>query len=148
MFRLKALSERPDEAIAIAADHAPYLAKLNAIGADVSRPDAVIEQAHGLCAAVSAGSEDAFKGLRQAKKLAHLAIAAKDLSGQAELAENPPKEPLSEAPVTDDLDQDDTVLVAEAEGDAQAPEAAPDMDEPDFIPPAPRRMTFHTEDTA
>lgn len=87
MFRLKALSERPDEALAIAAEHAPYLAKLNALGADISDPGAVLENAHALCAAVSAGSEDAHKALRQAKKLAHLAIAAKDLSGQAELAE-------------------------------------------------------------
>lgn len=87
MFRLRALSDKPDEAIAIAADHAPYLAKLFALGADVSRPDDMLERAHAICTAVSDGSEDANKGLRRAKQLAHLAIAAKDLSGQAELAE-------------------------------------------------------------
>lgn len=87
MFRLRALSERPDEAIAIAADHAPYLAKLSALGADVSRPEALLTQAYDLCDAVSDGSEDANKALRQAKKLAHLAIAAADLCGQSDLSE-------------------------------------------------------------
>lgn len=87
MFRLRALSERPDEAIAIAADYAPYLAKLNALGADVSQPQALLEQAYELCDAVSNGSEDANKALRQAKQLAHLAIAADDLCGQRGLSE-------------------------------------------------------------
>lgn len=86
MFRVSALSERPDEAISIAANHAPYLAKLAALDADLAAPDRVLEQAHTLCADVAAGSEDANSGLRKAKQLAHLAIAAKDLAGQNDLA--------------------------------------------------------------
>lgn len=87
MFRLRALSDRPDEAIRIAAEHAPYLAKLQTREIDLTAPDQVIAAAHDLCAGVSEMPDQIMTTLRTAKAMAHLAIAANDLSGQAGLAE-------------------------------------------------------------
>ncbi|MEL6826131.1 MAG: bifunctional [glutamine synthetase] adenylyltransferase/[glutamine synthetase]-adenylyl-L-tyrosine phosphorylase [Pseudomonadota bacterium] len=86
MFHLRALSDRPEEAIRIAADHAPYLAKLQSIEVDLSNPDQVITDAHAMCAAVSEQPDQVMSQLRQAKARAHLAIAANDLSGRADLS--------------------------------------------------------------
>lgn len=85
MINLRALSEKPDAAVAIAAVHAPYLAKLQSLGLDVTDPAALLASAHALCDAAAAGSDNPMRDLRQAKQRAHLAIAAADLSGQATL---------------------------------------------------------------
>ncbi|GAB5454222.1 MAG: bifunctional [glutamine synthetase] adenylyltransferase/[glutamine synthetase]-adenylyl-L-tyrosine phosphorylase [Henriciella sp.] len=85
MINLRALSEKPDAAVAIAAAHAPYLAKLQSLDLDVTDPAALLASAHALCDVVAVGSEDPMRDLRQAKQRAHLAIAAADLSGQATL---------------------------------------------------------------
>jgi glutamate-ammonia-ligase adenylyltransferase len=87
VLRLEALSDQPAEAIELAAAHAPYLELLNRTGLDLTRPDTVFQSAIETCAQVGAGDGDAMSDLRQAKKAAHLAIAATDLSGQASLSE-------------------------------------------------------------
>lgn len=85
MFRLRALSERPDEAIRLAAEHAPYLARLYALELDLADPSAVLNEAHALCARPGDTSAEVNASLRRAKAMAHLAIAADDLSGRADL---------------------------------------------------------------
>lgn len=87
MFRLSALAETPEAAIARAAEHAPYLAQLQTRVEEISDPVANLEQAHALCLGVREGSENAASDLRQAKKLAHLSIAAMDLSGRWTVSE-------------------------------------------------------------
>ncbi len=87
MFNLLALSDQPVEAVARAAAHAPYLQKLQGLSDDLATPEAVLNEAMDLCRAVAAGERDPFADLRRAKKLAHLAIAANDLSGRATLSE-------------------------------------------------------------
>lgn len=85
MFRLAALSDRPEQAILQAAEQAPYLARLSHCTDQMAAPDLVLAEAHALCAAVSDDAQDveaAMAGLRRAKQLAHLAIAGMDLSGQ------------------------------------------------------------------
>lgn len=86
MFHLRALSDRPEEAIRLAADHAPYLAKLQAMDVDLSNPDKVIAEVHDMCAAVADEPDQVMSRLRRAKAMAHLAIAANDLSGRADLS--------------------------------------------------------------
>ena len=87
MLNLRALSDTPEEAVAIAAEQAPYLAKLQSLELDVTDPRALLASAHALCEQVAAGSADPLRDLRDAKHRAHLAIAASDLSGQASLEE-------------------------------------------------------------
>lgn len=87
MLNITALSADPEDALAIAAKHAPYLAKLLDLGADLQAPKDLLQEAHRLCDAVARGEGDAVIDLRTAKKRAHLAIAAADLSGQATLEE-------------------------------------------------------------
>ncbi len=87
MLRLKPLSDQPAEAIALATEHAPYLAMLSQHEFDLSAPSRLLESALQTCANVAAGEGDAVADLRRAKKAAHLAIAAADLSGQNELAQ-------------------------------------------------------------
>lgn len=87
MLRLTALSDQPAEAIELAEEHAPYLELLNRTGLDLTRPDTLFQSAIETCARVGAGDGDAMSELRQAKKAAHLAIAAADLSGQTSLSE-------------------------------------------------------------
>ena len=84
MLRLKALSDQPAEAIELAVEHAPYLAMLNKEELDLTRPDDLLQSAFQICAKVGAGEGDAMPDLRHAKKAAHLAIAAADLSVSAE----------------------------------------------------------------
>lgn len=86
-MNITALSADPEDALAIAAKHAPYLAKLLDLGADLQVPNELLQEAHRLCEAVARGEGDAVIDLRTAKKRAHLAIAAADLSGQATLEE-------------------------------------------------------------
>ncbi|MEM7330333.1 MAG: bifunctional [glutamine synthetase] adenylyltransferase/[glutamine synthetase]-adenylyl-L-tyrosine phosphorylase [Pseudomonadota bacterium] len=86
MFRVRALSDRPDEAIRIAAAHAPYLAKLQTLGIDLSGSDQVIADALKLCQTAPETPDQVDTILRTAKKMSHLAIAANDLSGRADLA--------------------------------------------------------------
>lgn len=86
MFRIRALSEYPEKAIALAAEHSPYLARLAASESDVSNPDLLLQRAHEICDEVAAAGEDPFARLRHAKKIAHLAIAANDLSGRSDLS--------------------------------------------------------------
>ncbi|MEL6415039.1 MAG: glutamine-synthetase adenylyltransferase, partial [Pseudomonadota bacterium] len=85
MLNLRALSDRPEEAVAIAAEHAPYLAKLQSFELDMADPAALLASAHALCDQVAAGSDDPMRDLRDAKHRAHLAIAAADLGGKATL---------------------------------------------------------------
>ena len=85
MLNLQALSDKPVEAVAMAAEHAPYLAKLQSLNYDLDDPAALLASAHALCSEVASGASDAMRDLRQAKQRAHLAIAATDLSGQASL---------------------------------------------------------------
>lgn len=87
MLNITALSADPEDALAIAAKHAPYLAKLLDLGADLQVPNELLQEAHRLCEAVARGEGDAVIDLRTAKKRAHLAIAAADLSGEATLEE-------------------------------------------------------------
>ena len=87
MLRLSYLSDQPAEAIARAAEHAPYLAQLQSAFEGTIEPGQLLAQAHQLCADVASGDAEAAPSLRQAKKAAHLAIAALDLSGQADLAQ-------------------------------------------------------------
>ena len=87
MFRVRALSDRPDEAIRIASAHAPYLAKLSALEIDVSAPTRTLSNAHAMCATLLEAPDQVLPTLRKAKAMAHLAIAANDLSGQANLSE-------------------------------------------------------------
>jgi glutamate-ammonia-ligase adenylyltransferase len=87
LLNLRALSDKPEEAVAIAAKHAPYLAKLQSFEFDLADPAALLASAHALCSEVAAGASDPMPHLRQAKQRAHLAIAAADLSGQASLEE-------------------------------------------------------------
>ncbi|MEL7113867.1 MAG: glutamine-synthetase adenylyltransferase, partial [Pseudomonadota bacterium] len=87
MFNLLALSDQPVEAVALAAAHSPYLGKLQTLTDGLSVPEAVLEQAMALCASVMAGEGDPFADLRRAKALAHVAIAASDLSGRASLSQ-------------------------------------------------------------
>ena len=87
MFRLRALSESPDDAIRLAAEQAPYLAKLASLGIDLTDPNAVLAQAHALCASPGESRAEVNAALRQAKSMAHLAIAANDLSGRAGLSQ-------------------------------------------------------------
>ncbi|MEL6858521.1 MAG: bifunctional [glutamine synthetase] adenylyltransferase/[glutamine synthetase]-adenylyl-L-tyrosine phosphorylase [Pseudomonadota bacterium] len=87
MFRLTALSEDPKNAIAFAAEHAPYLAQLQTKLDGTIDPAFLLDQARALCRATKAGEVEAEPCLREAKQAAHLAIAALDLSGQADLAE-------------------------------------------------------------
>lgn len=86
-MNITALSADPEDALSIAAKHAPYLAKLLDLGADLQVPNELLQEAHRLCEAVARGEGDAVIDLRTAKKRAHLAIAAADLSGQATLEE-------------------------------------------------------------
>ena len=86
MFRVRALSDRPDEAIRVASAYAPYLAKLQALDIDFTDPDRTLSAAHEMCAAVRETPDQVMSTLRTAKAMAHLAIAANDLSGQADLA--------------------------------------------------------------
>ena len=85
MINLLALSDQPVEAVALAADHSPYLNKLQSVTDALATPHQVLSEAMDLCRAVAAGEGDPFTELRRAKKLAHLAIAASDLSGRASL---------------------------------------------------------------
>ncbi|MHA7901222.1 MAG: bifunctional [glutamine synthetase] adenylyltransferase/[glutamine synthetase]-adenylyl-L-tyrosine phosphorylase [Henriciella sp.] len=87
MLSLHALSNQPVEAMARAAEYAPYLAKLAEIDVDLADPAIVLAEAFSICSAVTAGDADPGPSLRRAKKLAHLAIAAADLSGQHSLTE-------------------------------------------------------------
>lgn len=86
MFRLRALSECPDDAIRLAAEQAPYLAKLSSQSFDLSDPNALLAQAHAICESPGEGAAEVNAALRRAKAMAHLAIAANDLSGQADLS--------------------------------------------------------------
>jgi len=85
VFQIRPVSDRPDAAIDLAAQHAPYLARLRSDGYDLKDANAVIDAAHKLCTAVAEREEAAAPGLRLAKRMAHLAIAANDLSGQNDL---------------------------------------------------------------
>ncbi|MEO1322161.1 MAG: bifunctional [glutamine synthetase] adenylyltransferase/[glutamine synthetase]-adenylyl-L-tyrosine phosphorylase [Pseudomonadota bacterium] len=85
MFRLRALSDRPEEAIRIASAHAPYLAKLSLEDVDLSDPDRVLRDTLRQCDAIRSGAGEAMSELRIAKRRAHLAIAASDLSGRKDL---------------------------------------------------------------
>lgn len=87
MLNLRALSDTPEEAVALAAEQAPYLAKLQSLEFDLADPVALLASAHALCSEVAAGASDPMRDLRQAKQRAHLGIAASDLSGQATLEE-------------------------------------------------------------
>ena len=87
LLNIRALSSRPEDAIAIAAEQAPYLAKLQSLDLEVADPSALLASAHALCEQVAAGIADPMRDLRDAKQRAHLAIAALDLSGQATLEE-------------------------------------------------------------
>ena len=71
----------------MASEHAPYLAMLNQSRPDLSTPQTLFDHAIETCAQVAAGEGDAMLDLRQAKKAAHLAIAAADLSCQKSLSE-------------------------------------------------------------
>lgn len=85
MFRLRALSDRPAEAIRLASEHAPYLSKLSADPVDLSDPDRILQDALSQCESVRSGTGDVMADLRVAKRHAHLAIAANDLSGRKDL---------------------------------------------------------------
>lgn len=87
MLNLRRLSEHPVEALALASEHAPYLAKLQDMNVDLTNPDQVLRQAMQQCERISEGEGEPFADLRKAKKLAHVAIAANDLSGRSSLSE-------------------------------------------------------------
>nr|WP_070958789.1 bifunctional [glutamine synthetase] adenylyltransferase/[glutamine synthetase]-adenylyl-L-tyrosine phosphorylase [Hyphomonas sp. Mor2] len=87
MLKPIAISEDPAIAIEAAAQHAPYLASLVQVIDGAGNPDALLQTAYAACGAVSEGGEDDARALRLAKKQAHLAIAAGDLSGTYTLAE-------------------------------------------------------------
>ncbi|MFN3212273.1 MAG: bifunctional [glutamine synthetase] adenylyltransferase/[glutamine synthetase]-adenylyl-L-tyrosine phosphorylase [Henriciella sp.] len=87
MLKLKALSEHPEAAIALAAEHAPYLAQLLRNCGEVSDPQSLLGAAHALCTQVGTVDTDPARDLRLAKQQAHLAIAASDLSGASTLEE-------------------------------------------------------------
>ena len=78
LLNIRALSSRPEDAIAIAAEQAPYLAKLQSLDLEVADPSALLASAHALCEQVAAGIADPMRDLRDAKQRAHLAIAALD----------------------------------------------------------------------
>jgi len=81
------ISDDPVVAIEMARPLAPYLGKLSDTIGAFKTPDALLADAHALCASVAAGDADPAATLRQAKKQAHLAIAAGDLSGSYALAQ-------------------------------------------------------------
>ncbi len=87
MLRPTALSGGPGAAIEAAAEHAPYIAGLAKSYSGFDQPDQLLAKAFALCDEAAAGEGDAFALLRHAKKQAHLAIAAGDLSGLYDLAQ-------------------------------------------------------------
>ncbi|MEL6862283.1 MAG: glutamine-synthetase adenylyltransferase, partial [Pseudomonadota bacterium] len=87
MLRPTALSGGPGAAIEAAAAHAPYIAGLAKSYSGFDQPDQLLADAFALCDEAASGEGDAFALLRQAKKQAHLAIAAGDLSGLYDLAQ-------------------------------------------------------------
>ena len=87
MLNPKPLAHASDAAIKIAAEHAPYLSKLAETVEGFETPDALLQNALSLCDQVARGDIDAAASLRLAKKQAHLAIAAGDLSGHFSLAQ-------------------------------------------------------------
>ncbi|MEM9053966.1 MAG: bifunctional [glutamine synthetase] adenylyltransferase/[glutamine synthetase]-adenylyl-L-tyrosine phosphorylase [Pseudomonadota bacterium] len=87
MFRLVPLSDCPETAIAEAAQHAPYLSKLAQTNEGVRDFRGLFQQALDLSAEASEIDADTSVKLRKAKQIAHLAIAAGDLSGQNTLSE-------------------------------------------------------------
>ena len=91
MLKVRAISDHPVEAMAQAAVHSPYLKQLGELDIDVADPEQAFQQALHLCADVADGALEPKPTLRRAKKIAHLAIAALDLSGQAQLSETTDK---------------------------------------------------------
>ncbi|MCR9079618.1 MAG: bifunctional [glutamine synthetase] adenylyltransferase/[glutamine synthetase]-adenylyl-L-tyrosine phosphorylase [Hyphomonadaceae bacterium] len=85
MLKTAAISDDPATAIEIAAEHAPYLADLAQKVDGAASPDTLLRTAFDQCAAVADGADNAAAVLRLAKKQAHLAIAAGDLSGRYSL---------------------------------------------------------------
>lgn len=85
MLTPSAIPGGPGAAIAVASGVSPYLAGLSQAIEGVDDPDRLLKQAFDLCASVAAGEADAPASLRRAKKCAHLAIAAGDLSGRYDL---------------------------------------------------------------
>jgi glutamate-ammonia-ligase adenylyltransferase len=73
--------------MAAAIEHAPYLAGLDQQIEGAGDPAALLNDAFGLCTRVAGGDDSPADRLRLAKKQAHLAIAAGDLSGQFSLAQ-------------------------------------------------------------
>lgn len=86
MLNIAPLSSDPKLAIEIAAEHAPYLARLSQRVEGTDNPDTLYQSALDLCHQVQSGDQEPERALRDAKKTAHLAIAAKDLSGMSELS--------------------------------------------------------------
>lgn len=87
MLKPAAIPGGPAAAIAVAADLAPYLGDLAKTHSGFDDPDGLLDSAYGLCHAAASGEGDPLALLRQAKKRAHLAIAAGDLSGLYDLAQ-------------------------------------------------------------
>ena len=81
------ISDDPAAALDLAIAHAPYLAGLAQKIDGAADPEALLQTAYELCAGVAGGSDDPADTLRLAKKQAHLAIAAGDLSGRFSLAQ-------------------------------------------------------------
>ena len=85
MLEIKALSDTPLEALNLAAHHAPYLKRLLARQADLEDHldfEPLYLQSLAKCTDLTTDQAAAEAVLRQAKAQAHLAIAARDLSGQ------------------------------------------------------------------
>ncbi len=86
MFQILTLSDNPEAAIAEAAPHAPYLSRLAQTVEGIADYKSLFDRALSLCGSLHTSQEDPYITLRRAKQMAHLAIAAGDLSGEASLA--------------------------------------------------------------
>lgn len=87
MLKPVAISSQPAAAIEAAVAEAPYLSDLANSIDGYDDPDRLLGAAFALCERVAAGESDPATALRRAKKQAHLAIAAGDLSGRYSLAQ-------------------------------------------------------------